>query len=134
MSGSLPIWYQHSSSIQSHHSHYSSAFMASSLASSATFSLNPFTDESTPPAVAISALQHVSICNQVPITLDYGGNTFSAWSAFFDATIRKFSLLDHVDSTIDAQAMWHNVEWLQVNQCIISWLYNSVTPGLMQMV
>jgi hypothetical protein len=108
--------------------------MASSPASSATSSLNPFADESTPPAAAISALQHVSIRNHVPITLDYGNNTFSAWSTFFDATFRKFGLLDHVDDTVNAQAMWHNVEWLQVDQCIISWLYNSVTPGLMQMV
>jgi hypothetical protein len=30
--------------------------------------------------------------------------------------------------------MWHNVEWLQIDQCIMSWLYTSVTPSLMQMV
>jgi hypothetical protein len=30
--------------------------------------------------------------------------------------------------------MWHNLEWLQINQCIISWMYTSVTPNLMQMV
>jgi hypothetical protein len=108
--------------------------MASSPASLGNSSLNPFTDVSTPPAVAISALQHVSIRNHVPITLDYGDITFFAWSAFFDATFHKFGLLDHVDGTVNAQAMWHNAEWLQVDPCIISWLYNSVTPSLMQMV
>jgi hypothetical protein len=57
-------------------------------------------------------MKHVSIHNHVPITLDYNDSTFSAWSAFFDATFRKFGLLDHVDGTVDAQAMWHNAEWL----------------------
>jgi hypothetical protein len=108
--------------------------MASNPASSATSSHNPFTDESTPPAIAILALQNISIHNHVPITLDYDDSTFSAWSAFFDTTFRKFGLLDHVDDIVDAQAIWHNAEWLQVDQCIISWLYNSMTPGLMQMV
>jgi hypothetical protein len=86
--------------------------MASSPASSTTSFMNPFANESTPLAIAISAMKHVSIHNHVPITLDYNDSTFSAWSAFFDATFRKFGLLDHVDGTVDAQAMWHNAEWL----------------------
>jgi hypothetical protein len=81
--------------------------------------------------VAISAIQHMNICTHVPITLDYGDTMFSAWSAFFDATLHKFELINHVDGTIDAQNMWHNTEWLQIDQCIVSWLYTSITPSLL---
>jgi hypothetical protein len=84
--------------------------------------------------ITVAALQHIKIRSHVPIQLDYGDTTFSAWSAFFDATFRKFGLIDYVDGTVDAQNMWHNVEWLQINQCIVSWLYTSVTSPLMQMV
>jgi hypothetical protein len=52
----------------------------------------------------------------VPITLDYCNTTFYARSAFFDATFRKFGLVDHVDSTPDAQNMWHNIKWLQIDR------------------
>jgi hypothetical protein len=67
----------------------------------------------------------------VPITLDYGDST---WSTFFDAIFCKFGLLDHVDGSVDVQTMWHNVKWLQIDQAIVSWLYTSITPNLMQMV
>jgi hypothetical protein len=82
---------------------------------SPTFSIagsqNPFSD-SPPTIVAISPIQHVNIRTHVLITLDYGDMAFSAWSAFFDATLRKFKLIDHVDGTVDTQNMWHNTEWL----------------------
>jgi hypothetical protein len=43
-------------------------------------------------------------------------------------------MLDHVDGSVDAQNMWHNIEWLQIDQSIISWFYTFVTHNLMQMV
>jgi hypothetical protein len=70
----------------------------------------------------------VNIRAHVLIVLDFVENNFSIWSTFFDATFRKFGIFDHVDGSIDAQAMWHDNEWLQVNQGIVSWLYNSVSP------
>jgi hypothetical protein len=76
----------------------------------------------------------VNIRAHVPIVLDFTENNFSMWSAFFDATLHKFVIIDHVDGSIDAQAMWHDTEWLQVDQGIVSWLYNSVSPQIMKMV
>jgi hypothetical protein len=76
----------------------------------------------------------VNIHAHVPIVLDFAKNNFSMWSAFFDTTLRKFGIVDHVDGSIDAQAMWHDTEWLQVDQGIVSWLYNSVSPHIMKMV
>jgi hypothetical protein len=83
---------------------------------------NPFAAPD-PPQIAASTIQHVNIRTHVPLTLDYGDSNYSIWRAFFNATFRKFGLLDHVDGSIDAQAMWHDVEWLQIDQCIISWIY-----------
>jgi hypothetical protein len=70
----------------------------------------------------------VNIRAHVSIILDFAKNNFSMWSAFFNATFRKFGVVDHVNGSIDAQAMWHDNEWLQVNQGIVSWLYNSLSP------
>jgi hypothetical protein len=64
----------------------------------------------------------VNIRAHVPIVLDFAENTFSMWSVFFDTTLRKFGNIDHVDDSINAQAMWHDTEWLQVDQGIVSWL------------
>jgi hypothetical protein len=107
--------------------------MASSPTSSVASSQNPFADSSSP-ALTVTAIQHVNIRSHAPIQLDYGDTTFTAWSAFFDATFHKFGIINHVDGTVDARTMWHNTEWLQIDQCIASWLYTSVTPALMQMV
>jgi hypothetical protein len=104
--------------------------MASSPASSIASSQNPFGDN-PPTTVTLTAIQHVNIRTHVPITLDYGDTMFSAWSAFFDANLHKFGLIDHVDGTVNAQNMWHNTEWMQIDQCIVSWLYTSITSGLM---
>lgn len=70
----------------------------------------------------------------MPLTLGYGDSNFKIWSVFFDAVLCKFGLLDHVDGSVDAQSMWHDHERLQVDQCIVSWLYLTVTSDLMKMV
>jgi hypothetical protein len=44
----------------------------------------------------------VNIRAHVPIVLDFTENNFSMWSAFFDATLHKFVIIDHVDGSIDA--------------------------------
>jgi hypothetical protein len=74
--------------------------MASSPASSIASSQNPF-GNSPPTTVIISVMQHVNIYTHVSLTLNYGDTTFSAWSAFFDATFNKFGLIDHVNGTVD---------------------------------
>jgi hypothetical protein len=111
--------------------------MASSPNSSVFGSVqsNPFAEPTSDPnPIAAAAIQHVNIRSHLPITLDFAENNFSMWSAFFDATFCKFGIVDHIDGSTDAQMMWHEAAWLQVDQGIVSWLYNSVSPQIMKMV
>lgn len=108
--------------------------MASSPSSAAGSSTsNPFADPN-PTAIATSAIHHVNIRTHVPVTLDYGDSNLKIWSAFFEAVFRKFGIIDHVDGTIDAQAMWHDTDWLQIDQCIMSWLYTTGTSELIKTI
>jgi hypothetical protein len=98
-------------------------------------SSNPFAEPtSNPNPITSASIQHVNIRAHVPIILDFAENNFSMWSAFFDAMFHKFRIINHVDGSIDAQNMWHNADWLQVDQCIVSSLYNSISPQIMKMV
>jgi hypothetical protein len=81
--------------------------MASSPNSSVFGSVqsNPFTEPTSDPnPIAAAAIQHVNIHSHVPITLtlDFAENNFSMWSAFFDATFRKFDIVDHIDGSTKA--------------------------------
>jgi hypothetical protein len=103
--------------------------------SGSVHSSNPFDDPtSNPTPIAAASIQHVNIRAHVPIVFNFTENNFSMWGAFFDTTLRKFGIIDHVDSSIDAHAMWHDTEWPQVDQRVVSWLYNSVSPQIMKMV
>jgi hypothetical protein len=112
--------------------------MASSPTSSVFGSIHSsksFVDPpSNPTSIASASIQHVNIRAHILIILDFIENNFSMQSAFFDAMFLKFGIINHVDGSIDAQAMWHDNEWLQVNQVIVSWLYNYVSPQIMKMV
>jgi hypothetical protein len=92
------IWYQPYTIL--------SSAMASTPCSSIADSQNPFAN-SSPPTAAASAIQHVNIRTHMSMTLDYCDTNFSAWSAFFNATFRKFGIIDHVDGSVDAQSMCH---------------------------
>jgi hypothetical protein len=92
-------------------------------------SQNPFDDASS--SVTLSTIQHVNIRTHVSITLDYDDSTFLLMDYLFDAMFHKFNLLNHVEGSVDAQNMWHNVDWLQIDHSIVSWLYTFVTPNPM---
>jgi len=47
-----------------------------------------------------------------------------------ELTLKKFGLVSHIDGTVDAAAMIHDAEWLQVNAYIVSWLYNTVSKEI----
>ncbi|CAD6269339.1 unnamed protein product [Miscanthus lutarioriparius] len=53
--------------------------------------------------------------------------------AFFDAFIDKFGLTSHLSSktTIDNR---HDPEWAMRDQCVLSWLYNSVSKDVRAIV
>ncbi|KAL6647998.1 hypothetical protein ACP70R_012222 [Stipagrostis hirtigluma subsp. patula] len=103
----------------------------SSNASSGQFT-NPFV--SAPAAVSATTVQLLNIATHVPIVLDIVESNYAAWSTFFDNTLRKFGLVDHVDGSTDAQSMFLNGEWVQIDHCVISWLYATVSKDIRDMV
>lgn len=68
------------------------------------------------------------------MTLDLADNSYSMWSALFDAEFRKFAITDHINVTVDAQAMWHNAEWLQVDQGIFALVLQLRVPATQQIM
>jgi histone deacetylase 1/2 len=52
----------------------------------------------------------------------------------FDLTFKKFGLLNHIDGTIDAILMQDEPEWLQIDACVASWLYTTVSKDIMDAV
>jgi len=55
---------------------------------------------------------------------------FRQWRSFFDLTFQKFILVNHIDGTINAAAMIDDPEWLQVDSCIVLWLYSTVSKDI----
>ena len=59
---------------------------------------------------------------------------FRQWRTFFDLTFKKFTLMSHIDGSLDAILMRHDPEWLQINACILLWLYSTVAKPIMDHV
>jgi len=68
----------------------------------------------------------LNIRSHVPVVLNSDEGNFRQWRSFIELTIKKFRLLDHIDGTVDAAAMIDDAEWLQVDACVVSWLYTTV--------
>ncbi|XP_039787634.1 uncharacterized protein LOC120654143 [Panicum virgatum] len=106
----------------------------SSTGSTATHSGNPFAPLSPgapPPAATIALL---NIHGHVPVTLDMNAANFRQWRTFFDLTFKKFALMSHIDGTLDAILVRHDPQWLQIDACIVSWLYSTVAKSIMDHV
>lgn len=100
--------------------------MSSSSTSSGS---NPFTVVAVV-AITAAIAQLVNIKSHVPVMLDLGNSNFSTWRTFFLIAFRKFGILDHVDGTRLSQLMLDDAEWTQVDTCIVSWLYTTLSPDL----
>jgi hypothetical protein len=72
----------------------------------------------------------LNIRSHVPVTLSAEDGNFWQWRSFFELTIKKFGLLNHIDGTIDAAAMLDDAEWLQIDSCIVSWLYSTISKEI----
>jgi len=95
-----------------------------------SFSSNPFADGSEPAPPPSSTLVLLNIRNHVPVTLSAEDGNFRQWRSFFELTIKKFGLLNHIDGTVDAAAMLDDAEWLQIDSSIVSWLYSTVSKEI----
>ena len=91
---------------------------------------NPFAASNEPVPPTASTLVLLNIRNHVPVTLSMDDGNFRQWRSFFDLTFQKFGLVNHIDGTVDAAAMIDDPEWLQVDSCIVSWLYSTVSKDI----
>ncbi|RLM54454.1 hypothetical protein C2845_PM10G06350 [Panicum miliaceum] len=109
-------------------------FLLSAMASSSASSddTNPFATAPVP--ISVATAQLINIKSHVPVTLDLGDSNFGTWRTFFNITFRKFGLMDHVDGTVNAHAMLADAEWTQIDTCIVSWLYTTLSYDLLSAV
>jgi hypothetical protein len=109
------------------------ASCSSSSDGSSVHSSNPFFQAQPVPILAAS-VNLLNIKTHVLMTLDFDEGNYAQWIAFLDNTFLKFGILDHVDGTVNAQNRLHDPEWTQIDHCIVSWLYSTVTKGIMDTV
>jgi hypothetical protein len=69
--------------------------------------------------------------SSTPLSLSF---LYKQWSTFFDITFHKLGIIDRIDGTIDARLRADDAEWLQIDGCITSWIYATVTPEIMSFV
>jgi hypothetical protein len=84
-----------------------------------------------PPTSAV--LQTVNVKSHVPVVLELTEPNYTEWRTFFDAFIGKFGLGDHLSSPPTAEQR-RDPEWRLIDQCILSWLYNSVAKDVLAIV
>jgi hypothetical protein len=80
-----------------------------------------------PPTTAV--LQTVSIKSHVPVVLELADPNSDEWCCFFHALIGKFGLASHL-ALPPTPEQRHDPAWRIHDQCILSWIYNSVTKDV----
>ncbi|RLN17949.1 YEATS domain-containing protein 2-like [Panicum miliaceum] len=85
-----------------------------------------------PPSSVASTVQMVNIKAHVPLVLDLGDSNYSQWRWLFDTVFGKFGLRDHISSTSHPRR--NDPDWVMVDECIINWLYTSVSSPLFKMI
>jgi len=84
----------------------------------------------TPPT---AVLQTVNIKSHIPVVLELATPNYDEWRCFFDAFLGKFGLTSHVSSPPTADQR-HDPDCRVVDQCILSWLYNSIAKDVRDIV
>ena len=85
----------------------------------------------TPPSAA--ALMMVNIKSHVPVVLDIVNPNYQEWRCFLDSIIGKFGLLPHIQAAPTA-AQLADPEWVMKDQCLVNWLFNTMTRDVMRIV
>lgn len=86
-----------------------------------------------PPPPAATTLQTVNIRSHVPVVLDLAEPNYAQWRCFFDSVVGKFGIHGHLSASPSAaDRLYPN--WAMVDQCLISWLYNSVSTDVLDIV
>jgi hypothetical protein len=83
------------------------------------------------PSAAV--LQTVNIKMHVLVELDLAESNYTEWRCFFDAFIGMFGLGSHLSSPSTADDH-RDPDWVMKDQCILSWLYNSMSKDVRAIV
>jgi hypothetical protein len=84
-----------------------------------------------PPSATV--LQTVNIKNHIPVELDLTDSNYTEWRSFFDTVVGKFGLRSHL-TVAPTSANRHDADWVMVDQCILSWLYNTISKDVRAIV
>jgi hypothetical protein len=76
-----------------------------------------------------NVLQSINIKSHISVELDIAESNYTEWQCFFDAFIGKFVIGSHLSSP-PTPANRRDPEWAMVDQCILSWLYNTVSKDV----
>ena len=82
--------------------------------------------------VSLAQIQTVNIRAHVHIILDLENTSYSQWRRLFDTVFGKFGLRDHVDTA--ATPRFSDSEWAMIDECIINWLYTTISTDLLDAV
>ena len=102
--------------------------------SSASFTVsihNPPPPHPQPPSA--TALMMVNIKSHVLVVLDIVQPNYQEWRCFLDSVIGKFGLLPHIQAPPTA-AQRADPEWMMKDQCLVNWLFNTMTRDVMRIV
>ncbi|XP_051221453.1 uncharacterized protein [Lolium perenne] len=72
-----------------------------------------------------------SIKGHVPVELALDTGVHRQWCTFFRAALHKYALLDHIDTAAPSDP---TPEWTLLDATVVSWLYGSVSLGLLDAV
>ncbi|KAL6614638.1 hypothetical protein ACP70R_036908 [Stipagrostis hirtigluma subsp. patula] len=102
----------------------------SSSSSDAESGVPPFHSQFATDPIPASQIQLVNIKSHVPIVLDLHESNYGVWSQSFTVVFAKFGLLDHVNGSTPRG----DSEWIQNDFAIVSWVYVTISPEILQMV
>jgi hypothetical protein len=75
-----------------------------------------------------------AIRNHVDEILDLKKPNYTTWNTLFMVHFHKFGLLDYIDGIVDACNRTNDIEWMRVDHTIDSWLYNTVSKDIRDMI
>ncbi|XP_062213823.1 uncharacterized protein LOC133914845 [Phragmites australis] len=104
--------------------------MANPTGSISSGATNPFASAADPAPPPASTIALFNIHSHVPVTLSADEGNFRQWRSFYELTFKKFGLVNHVDGTVDAAAMFEDPDWQQIDSCIVSWLYSTISKEI----
>jgi hypothetical protein len=65
------------------------------------------------------------------IVLDSSSTTYTSWRDLMMMVLKRYALLDHVDSDIAPST---DPSWHRMDNVVLNWISNSITPELHQVV